>query len=84
MDICVTICLFYIKFSVQETLNIVSREVPTDNGITKEFDPLRNSKEEQSKTPQSTTHQVKREFQYFHCFTEINLVRHLVLSSEHN
>lgn len=38
----------------QEPLSIVSSEVLTDNGVTKEFDPLRNSKEERSKTPQAT------------------------------
>lgn len=37
----------------QEALSIRSPEVHTDNGITKEFDPLRNSKEERSKTPQA-------------------------------
>lgn len=34
-------------------MNITSPEVPTDNGVTKEFDPLRNSKDERSKTPQA-------------------------------
>lgn len=38
----------------QEPLNVITPEIPTDNGITKEFDPLRNSKEEQSKTPQTS------------------------------
>jgi hypothetical protein len=33
----------------QEPMNITSPEVPTDNGVTKEFDPLRNSKEECAK-----------------------------------
>lgn len=37
----------------QEALGIRSPEVHTDNGVTKEFDPLRNSKEERSKTPQA-------------------------------
>lgn len=38
----------------QEPLNVITPEIPTDNGVTKEFDPLRNSKEEQSKTPQAS------------------------------
>lgn len=42
----------------QEPVNIASPEIPTDNGVTKEFDPLRNTKEERSKTPQ-TSQQVK-------------------------
>ncbi|VVC37869.1 Hypothetical protein CINCED_3A025713 [Cinara cedri] len=40
--------------------SITSAEVLADNGVTKEFDPLRNSKEERSKTPQ-TTQQLKSE-----------------------
>jgi len=38
----------------QEPLNVITPEIPTDNGVTKEFDPLRNSKEERSKTPQAS------------------------------
>lgn len=49
---CIYILFF---FSLEQAaLNITSPEIPTDNGVTKEFDPLRNSKEERSKTPQAT------------------------------
>lgn len=47
----------------QEPVNVLPAEIPTDNGVTKEFDPLRNSKEERSKTPQ-TSQQVKCKFYY--------------------
>jgi len=51
----------------QEPVNIASPEIPTDNGVTKEFDPLRNSKEECSKTPQ-TPQPVKCKYSYqIHC-----------------
>jgi len=49
-------------------VNVASAEIPTDNGVTKEFDPLRNSKEERSKTPQ-TSNQVKCKYYYqMRCF----------------
>lgn len=49
-------------------MNVPPAEILTDNGVTKEFDPLRNSKEERSKTPQ-TSQQVKCKFYYhFRCF----------------
>jgi len=35
-------------------MTITSPEVLTDNGVTKEFDPLRNSKDEPTKTPLAT------------------------------
>lgn len=44
-------------------MNIATPEIPTDNGVTKEFDPLRISKEERSKTPQ-TSHQTKCKYDY--------------------
>lgn len=50
----------------QESLNITSPEIPTDAGITKEFDPLRNPKDEQLKTPQATQ-QVKSKCQIMLC-----------------
>lgn len=42
--------LTYYFILEQEPMNITSPEVLTDNGVTKEFDPLRNAKEEQTKT----------------------------------
>lgn len=52
----------------QEPVNVPPAE-PTDNGVTKEFDPLRNSKEEHSKTPQ-TSQQVKcKSYYHFRCFS---------------
>lgn len=76
--------LFYNHILEQETLSIAPREVPTDNGVTKEFDPLRNSKEERSKTPQSAQ-QVKREFHSFYSkLMEINKISRLTLGSDYN
>lgn len=45
------ICIILLE---QDPLTITPPEIPTDNGVTKEFDPLRSSKEERSKTPQAT------------------------------
>lgn len=52
---------------------IISREILTDNGVTKEFDPLRNSKEERSKTPQ-TSQQIKCKCHLFHKFIMLDIL----------
>jgi len=48
-------------------MNITSPEVLTDNGVTKEFDPLRNSKDEQTKTPPATQ-QIKCKGNFLHIY----------------
>lgn len=60
VDQCIYLLIIVLE---QEPVNVASAEIPTDNGVTKEFDPLRNSKEERSKTPQ-TSHQVKCKYYY--------------------
>lgn len=55
--------LLFILLEQEMLNNPIPSEVPTDNGVAKEFDPLRSSKEERSKTPQ-TSQQIKSKLDY--------------------
>lgn len=54
----------YIISLEQDPLTLTPPEIPTDNGVTKEFDPLRSSKEERSKTPQATQQAKRKHIQF--------------------